>query len=187
MKEHTQQSDDLAWQAFCYVAGELSGVDLANFETLLAENQAAREAVASAVELSQATVLALGSQPPTLARRRFTVARWAWLATGVAACVVAALGIVQFSQQPSPTASGKADALAARWSEVRQEQASQYPWEESIDVAAASDWALSLAELEDRDAPAIATPDWMLAAVLEQKASRDMSGEIERGGESQEQ
>ena len=46
--------DDLSWLSFRYVAGELSGDELAAFEQRLEVDQAAREAVAEMVELTTA-------------------------------------------------------------------------------------------------------------------------------------
>jgi hypothetical protein len=202
MDDHKLSHDELAWLAFRYIAGELHGPELTQFELLLAEDQTAREAVASAVEISQATALAFAEQP-TVAHGRienpsYGVVRWAIWAAGVAACVLVAVGIVQWSVQwpqvSSPTASGKADALAARWSEVRAEQQADYPWQDDADEPGevASDWALSVDELEARDAEELFTPEWMLAAVRQQREAEDllgdMPGDIERGGdESQEQ
>jgi hypothetical protein len=45
---------DLAWQAFLYVSGDLSASEVQRFEDRLLDDQSAREAVASAVELIQA-------------------------------------------------------------------------------------------------------------------------------------
>ena len=47
-------TNDLDWMAFCYVADELSGDQLAQFESRLENDQAAREAVAEAVKISTA-------------------------------------------------------------------------------------------------------------------------------------
>lgn len=51
---------ELFWLAFCYVAGELSDIDAEEFEVRLEADQAAREAVAQAVELAAAAESASG-------------------------------------------------------------------------------------------------------------------------------
>ncbi|MFQ5731265.1 MAG: hypothetical protein ACE5KM_04840, partial [Planctomycetaceae bacterium] len=48
--------DDLEWTAFRYVANELSAEEAAAFEQRLADDQAAREAVARCVEMTHAVV-----------------------------------------------------------------------------------------------------------------------------------
>ena len=87
---------DLNWLAFRYVAGEMSGDECAEFETRLADDQAAREAVASAVELTQTiSCAATDSESVVTAQSRGRVAdnqavrgrRLLWLALGVAACL----------------------------------------------------------------------------------------------------
>lgn len=47
-------ANDLDWIAFCYVADELSGDQLAQFEARLETDQAARDAVAEAMKISMA-------------------------------------------------------------------------------------------------------------------------------------
>jgi hypothetical protein len=57
---------DLDWQAFLYLSGEMSPSEAAAFECLLAEDQEAREAVASGAGLMGAVTAASGSvaEPP---------------------------------------------------------------------------------------------------------------------------
>jgi hypothetical protein len=88
---HGDQSLD--WLAHCYVCGELSPAELTEFETRLGDNQAAREAVARAVEINE---LVLASHRAALAARtraarpRTSVLRpLAWASVGVAAAVMA--------------------------------------------------------------------------------------------------
>jgi ferric-dicitrate binding protein FerR (iron transport regulator) len=93
MDEYT----DLEWLAFQYVAGDLSEAEREIFEARLADDQLAREAVASAVQLSAAcsgafaapNIVHLTARPPVSARKR-TVQRLTVLAAGVAACVAIA-------------------------------------------------------------------------------------------------
>jgi hypothetical protein len=65
--DNSFDSDDLAWRAFCYVAGELSPVDAEQFEQLLADDLSACEAVASLTELSLSARTVLESQSVTAA------------------------------------------------------------------------------------------------------------------------
>jgi len=102
-------SGDLSWLAFQYVAGELTGAELAAFEQRLEQDQAAREAVAEMVELTTAVqcVAAASSATPrsestlqsddevkTLALRSPVAARpwWTpavWMSAGAAVCLLA--------------------------------------------------------------------------------------------------
>ena len=59
MSEFEKQSaGDRDWLAFRYIASELNGEESAAFEAELETSQVAREAVARAVDLSQAIALA---------------------------------------------------------------------------------------------------------------------------------
>jgi hypothetical protein len=181
--------EELAWQAFRFVAGELDAREHEHFAALLVEDQAAREAVAEAYELAQASAMAMAVQPFALARPTSPIrsARWWWFAAGTAACVAIALGITHFSQPATMVAAATTDALAAQWSEVRQQQGDVSAWTVEEDLAGEApspdEWSLyDAAEVEDA-APLVA-PEWMLAAVSE----HELPGDLERGGEaSQEQ
>lgn len=75
-----ESSNDLDWLAFCYVAGELDESQRVAFEAMLAEDQAARDAVVQAVNLSRSLaathrVAAIQSAAPG-SRYFGTVARW---------------------------------------------------------------------------------------------------------------
>ena len=75
MNEHLKnKQDELTWQAFQYVAGELSVTDADLFEERLADDQAAREAVAQAVALFH-TVCAVEAAEPVVAIRERTSRR----------------------------------------------------------------------------------------------------------------
>src|SRR6185369_3058104 len=83
---------DLDWLAFRYVSGELPADEAATFEELLAADQAAREAVASAVQVTQAVLAAIPAQvatPVVSPRRNTWRERAAWMVLGAtAACVL---------------------------------------------------------------------------------------------------
>ena len=84
--------NDLDWAAFCYAAGELSPDEVADFELRLAEDQGAREALARAVELTQAVAAAETLEPVVSVRseRSLWGRRLAWMAIGAAASLLAA-------------------------------------------------------------------------------------------------
>ena len=86
---------ELNWLAFRYVAGEMSADECAEFETRLADDQAAREAVASAVELTQTMACAANDScdiaaPEIVVRKRGRAVRGRrllWVGLGAAACL----------------------------------------------------------------------------------------------------
>ena len=67
---HKFESADLSWNAFRYVAGEMSPEESAQFESLLADNLDACEAVANVTELSLSTRTVLESQATPLIRHQ---------------------------------------------------------------------------------------------------------------------
>ena len=90
---HDTENHDLDWQAFRYVANELAEPELAAFESLLAHDQLAREAVVKAVELTH-TILAAESLLPVAAAQRAAFQRYGdwstsltWFTLGAAACL----------------------------------------------------------------------------------------------------
>jgi hypothetical protein len=89
-------SNDLDWQAFRYIAAEMSPDEVTHFEQRLSDDQASREAVARAVELAE--VLALVSadravdtgQLTARTDRTFRSAWWTrmgWIGVGAAAAL----------------------------------------------------------------------------------------------------
>ncbi len=183
-----QPPDDLDWLAFCYIAGELPPNDAEAFETRLADDQAAREAVARAVELT--FTLAAGAEVPQQAKAVAMPAqmqrqtgrgrRWLWSAVAAAACL-AVFWSVRWVFAPQPHAgpseelAGEVDGvgfpkdLAVLWNHVREEWAGS-PLDDSLTEIAGPDEAVEPLE-ELLPAPAddlLATcdpPAWMLAAV----------------------
>ncbi len=80
-------SSDLHWLAYRYVADEMSNDEREAFESRLAEDQAAREAVAASVELIGAVVMAERLAPAARTRRP-RVRTW----YAAAACLALAVG-----------------------------------------------------------------------------------------------
>lgn len=58
-----QPAQDLDWMAFCYVTDEMNSEELAEFETRLLEDQAAREAVEKAMQINSIIAGAYQSEP----------------------------------------------------------------------------------------------------------------------------
>jgi hypothetical protein len=148
---------ELGWTAFCYAAGELTGAEAEAFELRLADDQAAREALARAVELTQAVAAAETMEPVSVGSRGRSTwgRRVVWMAIGSAASLL----VAAFVSQLDLTRDSRDDReLAAAWSQTRQE----------LSVASdANHWPAEDQEAEtaDEDLDLIATPDWMTAAV----------------------
>src|SRR6266850_973110 len=87
--------NELDWLAFCYAADELSPAEAEQFEARLADDQAAREALARAVELTHAVAAAEAQSGDfvTLAARSSTNwnTRLSWMAIGGLASLLLAL------------------------------------------------------------------------------------------------
>lgn len=170
---------EVDWRAFRYVSGEMSVAESELFETQLAEDQAAREAVAAAVEWM---TLALEAQPaahsvaPIAVERPSPAAPQAWKSALNVVSVAAAL-VALFAALPllgrlaAPRAGGgdEDSQLAAAWSATRS-------------TAAALDAAASLPSVEGDDWPTTSevdssatTPSWMLAGMAALAADHDES------------
>lgn len=170
-------ADDLGWEAFQYVCGEMTTDEMEVFEARLAEDQSAREAVAEAVELAQSASLALGRKsavPQTVAST--STHWWYGVPIGIAIClaVVVAIQQVPWSVDQSATSDPEIEPqpptvtavdvdLAARWSEVRQLEAESDQSSPDASSNAYSDWLIGE---QDRDAfGSTDAPEWMIAAV----------------------
>jgi hypothetical protein len=119
---------ELDWLAYQYLAGELSDNDALAFEERLAVDQVAREALASAVALSQAIILAGEASPAHASTHRANLpARdgfWLKPAGWLAASAAAVLVMVTTLQLLWPANRGSESALdssllAAEWTEIR--------------------------------------------------------------------
>lgn len=163
-------TSDLDWLAFCYVANELSADERASFESRLADDQSACEAVARAVELVQAVALAETCErerpmPASITRRTTWPRRLAWMSVGASAALVlvaAALGWQSISGwfAPPPADRGR---LAEVWSQTRDEVRQIVHTE-----------PLELPPVMETDFPSDETlPSWITAAVFNQAASAE--------------
>jgi hypothetical protein len=163
--------NQLDWTAFCYAAGELSADETAAFENRLGEDQATREALARAVELTQAVASAEAAQPAVIVRSRPSV--WArrvtWMAIGSAASLLVAvlwsgsgagsrLATWMGGPAKSPAVSRE---LAAAWMAAQEELA--------VDEYENSTFATPMTESEvgsESDMSELPeTPAWMTIAV----------------------
>lgn len=119
---------DLPWTAFRYIAGELPPEEAAAFEARLGDDQAAREAVAAAVELAGAVAL-LGPVEtiPMRPRRRVTRAT-AWVATGIAAGLLLGFGLDRLVLHPPATLGPRmAEEVVFTWSNLRRQTTESDP------------------------------------------------------------
>lgn len=159
-KEPTENSLD--WLAFCYVADELSDDERAAFEMRLATDQAAREAVAAAVELSLATQLVLAeAEPPVVTKPESPdeTYRRGWWSVALACGGLLALVVMnQLVWRPSPAPEAARD-LAVVWSETLPDSAETV----SDDT---NDNETLLGELNGEEEE-MDLPTWMIAAVSE--------------------
>ncbi len=128
---------ELDWQAFQYVAGELSPDDCEAFERRLEHDQSAREAVAGAVEVAQCTVAAereLTARTPAAAQTSSAWVRQLSVILSTATCLALFVAIHGMprperlfrSHQQGELAPARLSELAVIWSESRED------WDESI-------------------------------------------------------
>lgn len=152
---HNQPENDRDWLAFRYIAGELTGEDAAAFEAELATSQVAREAVARAVELTQAIAIAeshdveLVESATRMARRKAWVYGIGWIGAGAAAASVA--GVVWWNIQGPAMGTSE---LAEKWTQARAVEQSPVAIDESAESGAVLDAEPDVA------------PSWMTAGVI---------------------
>lgn len=165
----TTDSNDrsaLAWLAYCYLSDELAPPDRAAFDRRLAEDQAAREALAEVVRLSEAVrALPEAAFQASPAFGAAASSRWSplvWAALGAAACLVVTLaGQALWKQRlevgpPSP----HAEQLALAWVESRAAESDAV---EQL-AEAAADFEIDDELTSEGDEPGSA-PSWLLEAL----------------------
>jgi hypothetical protein len=169
MKDDTH--NELDWTAFCYAAGELSAAEAEQFEARLAGDQAAREALARAVELTQAVAAAETHSDMLVAPATKLQSDWStrlsWMAVGGLAAVLLAMlwsGIVGptwTTVQQKHNAAARQE-LAVAWNTTRREvrEIGLWPATEADDDFNS--------ELPFDDASIAESPSWMTAAVFGQ-------------------
>ena len=151
-----QPESDREWLAFRYIAGELTGEDAVAFEAELETSQVAREAVARAVELTQAVALAeshdveLVESAARTDRRKSWVYGIGWIGAGAAAASVA--GAVWWNMQGPKTGTSE---LAEIWTAARSVEATPTAIDDPVETGP----VLDVAEPD-------AAPSWMTAGVI---------------------
>jgi anti-sigma factor RsiW len=185
-----EQRDNLDWTAFRYVAAELSAEECRAFEARLADDPAACERVARAVELVHAVraahVTTVDIKPAVSpGRRRGRLARWTLALSACAAAVVAlvvGLGRLPFVVDRSTTAQAPSNStsspeLAFVWSDARDELADRVESDSWSPASGIEPAPVATAEAE----AVLVTPDWMLTAVvdLEGENSSDEASDAE--------
>ena len=161
--------EELDWLAFRYVAGELAPDEASDFEGRLAHDQAARDAVSRAVELTNAIRAAETAEPASVSpvrrqRLRMSLRLVACLSACALVAIVCHWLLRDGESQPSDVSERPLTAaaqLAVVWSQARAEVADQ-----QSDVRAlltVTDFGDSPVAAEGPAAPAV--PDWMLSAV----------------------
>ena len=158
-----EPESDLHWTAFLYISGELAPEESSAFERLLDEDQDAREAVASAVELAGA--LAILGPEHTRKRPARRIRAWAIPLAAAACLTAAALPFLKAARPPSPDASEVAEA----WSGLRGHSGGESD-DEWIARVAETPSAEAVELSEDDASVERALPSWLLSAT---SASRD--------------
>lgn len=182
MDTHNSSASDSFWDACRYLTIEASAEESAAFEARLGEDQAAREDLAQAVEITQ-ILLAIGEpvgpaevvvMPP--ARLEYWLQPVGWIAVGAAACLAAVM-FFQTVLAPSLSADAKladasSDELAQAWLLARTGVEGEASPVEPADgltpgdvhgdlLAVESDGISDLSSSVDSDM----APSWMLVAV----------------------
>ncbi|MBW3595655.1 MAG: hypothetical protein KY475_00105 [Planctomycetes bacterium] len=166
--------DQLHWTAYRYTADELAIDEREAFELRLADDQSAREAVAKAVELLQATHFVVAESRTVERSMRSEPHRisWSgWVALGAAACLLVILGLQQGGVILTP-GNPHADVsdiresdqgLAMAWTQTRH-LLSQFDAQDSAAAFAdeLDDQALTGTVASEDE---VAAPTWMLAAL----------------------
>src|SRR5262245_23003361 len=120
--------NDLDWLAFSYAAGELDPAQAEQFEFRLADDQAAREALARAVELCQVVTAAEIQSVNYVTPAAKTHANWnhrlSWMAVGGLASLLLALlwtGVVGPTWHTAQLHSFSKQNLAFAWTQTKHE------------------------------------------------------------------
>jgi hypothetical protein len=180
-------TDELNWLSFRYAAGELDAAEAESFEQRLADDQAAREALARAVELTQVVAAAErgvavfcaakhgldgnASVTPLSRTRTAWGRRVSWMAVGGLASLLLA---VLWSGLVGPTwrnarqsiAAASRSELAMAWNQTRDEFAErQNAGDWPSGAGGGWDDESSFLTLVSADEAIADAPSWMMAAV----------------------
>ena len=164
-----QAETELAWQAFRYLANEMTSHEHRAFEELLDRDQPAREALARMVELSTA----VQASPANTFERHVPRSLYAagWMSLGAAACLALMLGWRSLPQADfraaEPAGSSHDTQVALAWSPAEQDPSDN---EEGFPIFS----------LDSESSSDFATPSWLVAALSgdEEKAAKPNETEI---------
>lgn len=168
---------ELDWLAEQYVLGELALEQWDAFESRLASDQAAREAVASAVALMAASYEA-SITPASITPASFggsapapgSANKWLRRAAGFSVVAASLTLVAFFLWQTSRDRSEGASTLARAWSDTR----------ESIDEDS-EDEAIAMAESSHSSLEEVDLPDWLVTAVsLREESAAAMNSSPEK-------
>ncbi len=166
-----EQIEQLDWQAFLYIAGELSDGERAEFEARLGDDPQACEAVARQVEWTSAAAAAFAPEVSRVARKTAKVSRGGlvWrISMGVAACLAVA-AFVYYLNGLNGDREQRPDAPVAETQAVATEQLAT-AWSETVENWPLADDGLAAISEPEIAPPSdgitdVATPDWMRIAI----------------------
>jgi len=167
-----QEAADINWLAFQYLSAELDADQVEWFESLLAEDQTAREALAAAVELTDAIVACRQQELVVAPSEKTSSSRYHplwWMAAGAALCLMAVLIGNAIRNDPVSNETAKVSSvspasLAITWEEtqtVMNEQSLVPPTEGLFEEQGLEDELTDSAILDEPE-----TPSWMESALL---------------------
>ena len=168
-----QDSQDLDWLAFCYIANELDEAEREEFETRLLECETAREAVVDAVRDLQILYSSLQEDSQPIAAQvnlpsKKSDPRQRWIATFVASVAAVLLAVNSWSlvfPPDNPVVATESDGLAAAWVEtlitMSDEELDEFINEEVPQTEVSTD----------------GLDDWMFVALSDADSSESIEGE----------
>ncbi len=171
---------DLDWLAFCYIANELPEQEMLEFQKRLAQDQAARDAVVRAMELSQLTLTALSACPSTQAEparsvskeytstRHSRASRLVFAASICLAFLTAGWAIYSNSQNAGIGLAAEVESLATVWAKTAEP--ADEGWELEMaqtDELNDADWEFEATGQESDSVPMVdeQTASWMFDAL----------------------
>ena len=163
---HHDGSRDFTLTAFRYVSGELTSGEREGFESLLAANLDAQQALADVVLICESVAdatdnIALPATPDRVASQRRS-RHAGGFAVGAAVAAVACAAICLWTQFPDHQFSvdGVSPSVAP-WSRMESADSIVSVWSE----LGTDDGGIPTDEREDEDAAAEEFPDWLMSAV----------------------
>ncbi|MDZ4821282.1 MAG: hypothetical protein SGJ20_20160 [Planctomycetota bacterium] len=183
----------LEWLAFQYLSDELTPAEALVFEARMETDQAAREALAAAVELQQGALAVLRESRPLIVPSQFPAAEtfspsqarsergWRRHLSGIFSVAAAcAILIVLFqywqtgkvSELPGGASSPDAAEVAMLWSSLQQQNSASLELDAATQHSATNDVASAdinpetiSSDFLENDVDPLVTPDWMVIAL----------------------